>query len=216
MERVEEVLRTPPTPVRVLADRFAESGVVVVDDFLPPEEVDWLRHDLEKRRQEGAFRRASVGRGAEKRILDEQRRDEIYWWEESQLSMAQQIVWNRLELLKKTLNRDLFLGLRSFEGHYAVYPEGAFYRKHVDQFAGDAARVLSMVLYLNDGWDPADGGQLRIYKDGGDSVLLDVDPRAGRLVCFLSHRTVHEVMPTRRERYSFTGWFRTGAYPLGV
>jgi len=216
MERVEEVLRTPPAPVRVLADRFAEQGFVVVDDFLPPREVDWLRHDLENRRKEGAFRRAGVGRGVEKRIVDEQRRDEIFWWEESQLSLAQQIVWNRLELLKKTLNRDLFLGIRSFEGHYAIYPEGAFYRRHVDQFQGDAARVLSLVLYLNDDWDPADGGQLRIYQDDGKGVLLDVDPRAGRLVSFLSHRTLHEVLPTRRERFSFCGWFRTGAYPLGV
>jgi SM-20-related protein len=216
MERVEEILRTPPTPVRLLADHLAEQGFVVVDEFLPVEEVDWLRHDLEKRRREGAFHRASVGRGADKRIVDEQRRDEICWWEESKLSMAQQIVWNRLELLKKTLNRDLFLGLRSFEGHYAVYPKGAFYRKHVDQFQGDAARVLSLVLYLNERWSADDGGQLRIYRDGGEAVLLDVEPEPGRLVCFLSHRTVHEVLPTRRERYSFCGWFRTGAYPLGI
>ena len=32
------------------------------------------------------------------------------------------------------LNRDLFLGLEDFESHFAMYPPGAFYLKHVDRF----------------------------------------------------------------------------------
>jgi SM-20-related protein len=33
-------------------------------------------------------------------------------------------------------------------------------------------------------------------------------PQGGRLVAFLSDRFEHEVLPARRERMSFTGWFR--------
>ena len=37
---------------------------------------------------------------------------------------------------------------------------------------------------------------------------VDVLPQGGRLVAFLSDRFEHEVLPARRERMSFTGWFR--------
>jgi SM-20-related protein len=33
-------------------------------------------------------------------------------------------------------------------------------------------------------------------------------PQGGRLVAFQSDRFEHEVLPARRERMSFTGWFR--------
>ena len=71
---------------------------------------------------------------------------------------------------------------------------------------GSDLRAISAALYLNDQWLPEDGGQLRIYLGGGRSE--DVLPQGGRLVAFLSDRFEHEVLPARRERMSFTGWFR--------
>jgi Rps23 Pro-64 3,4-dihydroxylase Tpa1-like proline 4-hydroxylase len=61
-------------------------------------------------------------------------------------------------------------------------------------------------LYLNDDWAASDGGELRMYTGGGASE--DVLPRGGRLVAFLSDRFEHEVLPSSRERLSFTGWYR--------
>jgi len=53
----------------------------------------------------------------------------------------------------------------------AVYPgNGARFRRHIDNTANDG-RVLTAVLYLNPGWDPAHGGALRIHgrvEGGGD------------------------------------------------
>ena len=75
-------------------------------------------------------------------------------------------------------------------------------------FRGSApfgVRVVSCVLYLNDGWKASDGGALRIYCD--DDVR-EVMPVGGTLVCFLSERFEHEVLPATRERLSITGWFR--------
>jgi len=65
---------------------------------------------------------------------------------------------------------------------------------------------------LNDAWQAADGGQLRLYLDGmAEAPYLDVLPTAGTLVAFLSSRFWHEVMPAKRERMSITGWFRSRA-----
>ena len=108
--------------------------------------------------------------------------------------------------------RRSLLGLFSFEGHYAIYPPGAGYRRHRDRFRDDDARVLSCVLYLNAGWSMQDGGALRMHFDGGQQG--DVLPIGGTLVCFLSERFEHEVLPATRERLALTGWFRRRGIPI--
>ena len=98
-------------------------------------------------------------------------------------------------------------GLEDFQGHFALYPRGAGYARHFDRLVGTDVRAISVALYLNDGLDrPTDGGYLRIHTGGGASE--DVLPQGGRLVAFLSDRFEHEVLPARRERMSFTGWYR--------
>ncbi|HDX9011350.1 TPA: 2OG-Fe(II) oxygenase, partial [Aeromonas dhakensis] len=41
-----------------------------------------------------------------------------------------------------------------------------------------------------------------------EQFLMDVSPRGGRLVLFLSEEFPHEVLPANQERYSIAGWFR--------
>jgi SM-20-related protein len=113
-----------------------------------------------------------------------------------------------LESLRLTLNRELQLGLFDLEAHFARYPAGAFYRRHRDRPHGRRARVISCVLYLNRGWEVSDGGELRLYLDQSEEgAYRDIPAQAGSLVCFFSDRFWHEVLPTRRERWSLTGWF---------
>ena len=91
----------------------------------------------------------------------------------------------------------------------ALYPPGSFYRKHLDQFRGVAHRKVSAILYLNPAWSVDDGGELRLYLEpAGEGEYRDIAPLGGTLVCFRSDRFHHEVLPTRRERRSLTGWFR--------
>ena len=53
------------------------------------------------------------------------------------------------------------------------------------------------------------GGDLSFASGGyGGTPLRDVLPVAGTLVCFLSDRFDHEVLPATRERLALTGWFR--------
>jgi SM-20-related protein len=113
----------------------------------------------------------------------------------------------QLEQLRLELNREAGLGLFELELHYAWYPPGAGYARHVDQPQGRAQRRVSLVLYLNEDWTPAAGGELRIF-DAADGHR-DIEPLAGRLVCFLTTGREHAVLPTQRDRLSISGWFRT-------
>ena len=127
----------------------------------------------------------------------------------TQASAAQQACRDRIEALRSTLNRELLLGLFEYEGHLALYPPGARYHKHLDQFLDIGTRTVSCVLYLNRDWQAADGGQLRIYTDPDDpGYYEEVLPQGGTLVTFLSARYLHEVMPATRERMSLTGWLK--------
>jgi SM-20-related protein len=84
-----------------------------------------------------------------------------------------------------------------------IYPEGSFYKRHLDQFNRDDHRKLSVICYLNENWLENHGGQLRIYPD---NQAIDFFPIAGRLVCFRSDQIEHEVLPATRTRLSITGW----------
>lgn len=179
-------------------------GFVVLPDFLPAND---LARDFESK--QAAFYQARVGRGDERAERDEIRRDRILWFEPDQLTPAQEKLWSRLEELRLGLNERLFLGLWDLEGHYAFYPPGGFYRRHIDRFASSSARTVSIVFYLNQDWKQGDGGELLIYA--GETDIATIEPRAGTLVCFLSEKIEHEVSPAKMDRRSFSGWFRQRA-----
>lgn len=97
----------------------------------------------------------------------------------------------------------MFLSLKDFEIHMTVYPVGAFYKRHLDQFKKEGHRKISVICYLNEEWKEEHGGQLRMYVPEGS---LDVLPVSGRLVCFRSDLLEHEVLSATRQRMSLTGW----------
>jgi SM-20-related protein len=180
-------------------------------DFLPQANVAKLADEARERDAAGEFHAAGVGLGAARVQRSDVRGDRILWLDQSLARSAQQPFWQELDALRLALNETLLLGLFSFEGHYALYPPGSYYRRHRDQFRGAGSsdiRVISCAMYLNENWALADGGALRIYD--GERVR-DVLPVAGTLVCFLSDRFEHEVLPATRERLALTGWFRRRA-----
>lgn len=200
------------SPYERIARKLGASGWAVCADFLPSAQIAALAGELRGYVAEGSFRDAGVGSGARHQLHPEIRSDRVYWLDEIAQTPAQSPYFAALEQLRLAINRELFLGLFDFEGHMAIYPPGSFYRRHLDQFQGEAHRKVSVILYLNDDWRPEDGGELRIYLNesgAGDSV--DVLPQSGTLACFLSERFYHEVRPATRERLSVTGWFRTRA-----
>jgi SM-20-related protein len=154
---------------------------------------------------QGALRPARIGRGANERHADDIRGDSIAWLESPAAGVERELI-ERLDALRLELNRELMAGLVDFEGHFARYAAGASYRRHIDRLSGSDVRVMSAVLYLNEQWSDEDGGQLRLHLHDGGS--RDVAPSGGKLVVFRSEQFEHEVLPARRERLSFTGWFR--------
>ena len=134
------------------------------------------------------------------------RTDEISWIDGTLPATAEWLAWSNS--LKTYLNRQLFLGLFSFESHFAHYPPGSFYKKHYDAFRGEANRVLSVVLYLNSQWGPDDGGELVIYPEEHADDTVVVTPLMGTIAIFLSEEFPHEVLPATRDRFSIAGWFR--------
>ena len=107
--------------------------------------------------------------------------------------------------LAAVLNRALFAGIRHSEAHYACYPIGFGYQWHSDNPAGRDERVISAVFYLNDDWQPTDGGALEIIDHHG--THHEVTPTANRLVIFDSNLQ-HQVKIAHRQRYSIATWMR--------
>ncbi|UUQ67863.1 2OG-Fe(II) oxygenase [Pseudomonas fuscovaginae UPB0736] len=188
-----------------IVDDLAERGWSQQDIFLPADLTLQLAAECRKRATDGELAPAGVGRGTAQQVREGVRGDHIQWLEPGQAVPCDQYL-ELMDSLRQALNRGLFLGLEDFECHFALYPAGAFYRKHLDRFRDDDRRSVSAVLYLNDDWQPEERGQLRMYL--ADDVVRDVLPIGGCLVIFLSGDIPHEVLPATRERLSLTGWFR--------
>lgn len=186
-----------------IARDLAAQGYSITSDFFSTDFLEELREDLIRQHRAGLFTRA--GLGADKGIHDDIRRDEILWIEQNSAQSTQRKLIDRLEVLRLEFNRRLFLALRTFEFHYAVYSAGGFYAKHVDALRQSNSRKISLILYLNPQWEESHGGQLRIYQ--GDTTI-DIPPTQGTLVCFASDEIEHEVTLSHAPRMSVTGWFR--------
>jgi SM-20-related protein len=194
-----------PTPSDALIEGLAARGHAVVRDALPGNVVKGLRERARALDHAGAFAAAGVGRAGARTQLSDVRGDRVAWLDDASDNDAERALGAWLDALRVQCNRELLLGLADIEAHYAIYPQGARYARHRDRFRDDDARVLSCVLYLNDAWTADDGGALRLYTEDD---IVDVTPLGGTFVAFLSADFEHEVLPARRERLAFSGWFR--------
>jgi len=198
-----------------LADGLSEHGWLSVDarPLLGDELLASLCEEVQILDRTDALRVAGIGRGLDKTRDRSVRRDKIAWLQGE--TAAQSGLFQAFEAIRCGLNQRLFLGLKRFETHYATYHPGDFYRKHVDSFQGRASRVVSVVLYLNENWQQADGGELQVFnRDSEQEICGRVSPELGRLAVFMSEEIPHEVLPANRTRYSVACWFRQDEIPL--
>ncbi|WP_223793725.1 2OG-Fe(II) oxygenase [Marinobacter sp. F4216] len=198
-----------------LADGLSEHGWMTFDasSFLGPRLLQALAAEVMLLESTDAMKKAGVGRGSD-HVQDRSiRRDRIAWLQG--ITSPQAALFENFERIREGLNQRLFLGLKRFECHYATYRPGDFYRKHLDSFRGRASRVVSLVLYLNEDWQPEDGGELCIFnRDSEHEMCGLVLPEAGRMAVFLSEEIPHEVLPANRTRFSLACWFRQDEVPL--
>tara|TARA_R110002072_G_scaffold109604_2_gene237070 strand:- start:1515 stop:2213 length:699 start_codon:yes stop_codon:yes gene_type:complete len=198
-----------------LADGLTEHGWMSQDVSvqLTPSLLNGLRNEIRILDRTDALRKAGVGRGQDMLRDRSVRRDKIAWLQG--VTPVQAALFEFFESVRVGLNERLFLGLKRFEAHYATYHNGDFYRRHVDSFQGRASRVVSLVLYLNEDWQEADGGALQVFnRENENEVCGVVLPLAGRMALFMSEEIPHEVLPAHRTRYSVACWFRCDEVPL--
>jgi SM-20-related protein len=188
-----------------ISEDLSATGIAVQDGYLDAAQVRALSDCLQQRRQRGDFAEGRIGRDATLQKNPAVRGDRTCWLCEP-LFAAERELLAALEQLRMQLNRELYLGLFELELHYAWYPPGAGYARHVDQPRGSAARLMSIILYLNEDWQTEAGGELELYQGRGERRRLE--PQAGRLVCFLTGGREHAVLAAHRDRFSISGWYR--------
>ncbi len=202
---------TLETQLAQIADGLADKGFAIIDHFLSVKEVENILLTDEFKGGKLHFKKAGIGKQLDKQINESIRGDYIQWIDPAIAPNGIQLYLHRINQLIRFLNQELFLSLKEAEVHLTIYPIGAFYKRHLDQFKLSDHRKLSIICYLNFDWQKDEGGQLRLHLPGN---FLDVLPMAGRLVCFRSDQVEHEVLPGTRERLSLTGWIVDRSAPI--
>ncbi|NIJ55026.1 2OG-Fe(II) oxygenase [Dyadobacter arcticus] len=191
----------------ILIDSYIDDKVGIAENFLTAELASQLTSNLLALYTKNQFQ--SAGTGNEKIVLHDKlyRGDMIYWLDRKHNDPFENEFFDLMDSFVTYLNSTCYTGITGYEFHYALYPAGSFYKKHLDQFRNDPSRQYSMITYLNADWQEADGGQLRIYQ--GDHEQ-DIAPTIGKSIFFKSSELEHEVLLTNQARLSITGWLKVG------
>ncbi|MFN2261597.1 MAG: 2OG-Fe(II) oxygenase [Psychroflexus sp.] len=192
-----------------IIDDLVTQKFSIVDAFFPSELVSELRQNLKIKYKQDDLKKAAIGNRVNEAIIKNIRGDFIRWIDEKNADKTESQFFEHINNFIEYLNRTCFLGILHREFHYAVYPKGTFYKKHLDTFQNDDRRKLSMVCYLNDeNWSLKNGGELVLYPENEDKITIN--PVPGRLVIFESQILEHEVKPVKSSnRFSITGWLKT-------
>jgi SM-20-related protein len=195
-----------PLYENIIAD-LTNKQYSIVDNFFTSEEVVALRESLLHKYEEDTFKKSAIGNRTNEVVKKAIRGDIILWIDENNINPSEQLFFNKINNLKDYLNRTCFMGINQKEFHYAIYPEGTFYKRHLDTFQNDDRRKLSFVCYLNEeNWQPENGGELVLYLEKGEEVVY---PFPGKVVIFESQILEHEVKSVNTPRLSITGWLKT-------
>ncbi|WP_322551328.1 2OG-Fe(II) oxygenase [Flavobacterium psychraquaticum] len=188
-----------------LISSYLDTKVGMVPDFISEELAENLVQRLFELKEQNLLKAAGIGNVAKLTHNAEIRSDAIYWLDRNNNNEFENQFLDQVDAFVTYLNRSCFTGITGYEFHFALFDKGSFYRKHLDQFQNNSSRQFSMITYLNQNWQPEDGGELCIYD--GD-VTQKVAPTNRKTVFFKSNELVHEVLETNKARLSVTGWLR--------
>ena len=156
-------------------------------------------------KEQNLLKAAGIGNPAKLTQNSAIRSDAIYWLDRANNNEHENVFLDQVDAFVSYLNRSCYTGITGYEFHFALFDKGSFYRKHLDQFQDNSSRQFSMITYLNENWQPEDGGELCIYD--GD-VAQKIAPTNRKTVFFKSNELVHEVLESHKPRLSVTGWLR--------
>ncbi len=185
-----------------LIDSLASHGFYVWDDFLDKPHIQSIKESMPDNLQDARIGRRNTLQG------NKGVRGDLTLWLDPEMSDPIAQYMAKMEEIRQQLNNECYLGLRDFETHFCRYPNGSFYKKHIDNAREQNRRKITTVLYMNESWELGDGGELVMY-DGKDNELFKLEPLSGRMIFFMSEEFPHEVLPTEKARESIAGWFLT-------
>jgi SM-20-related protein len=153
----------------------------------------------------GKLQQAGIGNRKNFAVNNPIRSDTILWLENDSDEVSEKYFLAKTQVFCDYLNETCYLGIKSFEFHYASYERGAFYKRHLDRFKNDDSRKFSIITYLNEDWTSENGGELVLYPE---NEIIKILPIFGRTVIFRSDLLEHEVLLGLRDRLSITGWLK--------
>ncbi|MES2703387.1 MAG: 2OG-Fe(II) oxygenase [Bacteroidota bacterium] len=165
-----------------------------------------MKQNLLRLNRDSRMVRAGIGNAVVKDKTQKVRGDKTCWIEGGSKNAAEMEFLDLVKQFMSYLNQTCYTGVNSCEFHYALYEEGTSYTRHRDQLKNDYNRKYSMISYLNDDWQAADGGQLIIHRD--ETTTEEILPLNQRAVFFQSDVLEHEVVTATRPRMSITGWLK--------
>lgn len=205
--------------VSLVTESLVENNYAVLDTFIEPDEARSLKAEVKAYYADGRMIDGEIGRGADGgsgRVVEKMRTDKVLWLEGSEPHIKQymrrhvmrmDIFTQKLACVLEALHPEL-----SWEGAgrtkimATCYPGNeSRYVAHYDN-PNRNGRIVTTILYLNEGWQPKDGGVLRMKTK---NTTYDVAPLFNRLLVFWSDRRCpHEVLPAvAKERYAITIWW---------
>ena len=189
----------------VLIDSYLANKVGVDNNFLTENLSKGLQQNIRQLQEDNVMTSAGIGNSAMKDTHQQMRSDKICWLDKSNKNVYEQEFLELAEDFIGHLNSTCYTGINSYEFHYAIYEEGNYYKRHIDQFRSDKNRKFSLINYLNEDWTEADGGQLCLYNN---EAVQRIQPESKTAVFFKSDEMEHEVTLCKRSRMSITGWLK--------
>jgi SM-20-related protein len=189
-----------------IIDSFLENRVGLSENFLELSLSNNLRESLLSLFVADKLKEAGIGNDRENNKDKLIRRDKIYWLDRKHNNPIENRFLDLIDQFVKYLNETCYTGITGYEFHYALYEEGSFYKRHLDQFQNDRKRAYSMIIYLNENWEKLDGGELCIFHPNNTQMIA---PKNRKCIFFKSSELEHEVLVTNKERLSITGWLKT-------
>jgi SM-20-related protein len=188
-----------------IIENYIENNIGIHKNFLSKTLTNGLALHLQQLLKTEQLHLANIGNSSAIDSNQKFRTDKIHWLDKKNDNVFENEFLNEMAKFITRLNETCYTGINDFEFHFAVYEEGAFYKRHKDQFKNDDHRKFSMVSYLNNDWNNNDCGDLIVYPDGQPQSIW---PNAQTTVFFKSNEMEHEVNTTKKQRLSIAGWLK--------
>jgi len=189
-----------------LVNSFIDNKVGIAENFLSKTLSLQLKANLQTLYASQQMQSAGTGGNTNVHYNHLFRSDIIYWLDREHNDSHENTFFNLMDDFIDFLNETCYTGITGYEFHYALYEQGSFYIKHLDQFKNNDSRKYSMIMYLNSEWTEGDGGELCIHHN---DHIENISPLSGKTVFFKSSELEHEVLLSNKPRMSITGWLKS-------